>query len=95
MWRWGSLVQVARALRRRSAPLRMLWSIKKYLAEADAGEDHAGQAVKTKTETLKTFDQAVTSPFFWHYLEAWFSNTAGGLIMVLTVPAPGRSCSDS
>ena len=73
LWRWGSLVEAARAVKRRAAPLRLLWSIDKYLAESQTGEDHAGQVVKSKTETLKTFDQAVSDPFFWHYLVPWLS----------------------
>jgi hypothetical protein len=68
MWRWGSLVSTARALKRRSAPLRMLWSLEKYISDATAGEDHAGQNVKTKTETLKAFDAAIGDEYFWHYL---------------------------
>ena len=46
----------------------MLWSLEKYISDATAGEDHAGQNVKTKTETLKAFDAAIGDEYFWHYL---------------------------
>lgn len=64
-WRWGSLVSTARSLKRRAAPLRVLWSLDKYLHHAASGEEN----IKTKTETLKLFDAAVRDKFFWHYLE--------------------------
>ena len=46
----------------------MLWSLEAYLSGATAGEDASGQGLKTKTETLKAFDAAVSDPFFWNYL---------------------------
>ena len=67
-WRWGSIVATARALKRRSGPLRMMLSMERYLANAACGEDNAGQAMKVRTETLKHFDAAINDPFFWHYL---------------------------
>ena len=73
-WRWGSLAATARALKRRAAPLRMLWSLDTYLLGAASGEDHAGQVPKSKTETLKTFDHAIKDAYFWHYLVPWRSN---------------------
>ena len=76
-WRWGSLAATARALKRRAAPLRMLWSIETYLRGAASGEDHSGQVPKSKTETLKTFDQAIKDDFFWNYLVPWRLNLIG------------------
>lgn len=71
MWRWSSLIQVARAMKRRAGPLRMMWSMDAYLSHASAGEDKDGNQVKTKTATLRLFDQAVKDPFFWSYLATW------------------------
>ena len=75
MWRWSSLVQTARSLKKRAGPLRMMWSMEKYLASASAVEDNAGNggnAFKTTaTQTLKLFDQAIQDPFFWSYLVPW------------------------
>lgn len=67
MWRWGSLVASSRALKRRATPLRVMWSMDAYM-NAATGEDQAGPGPKTKTETLKLFDEAVRSDFFWSYL---------------------------
>lgn len=73
MWRWSSLIQVCRAMKLREGPLRMLWSLKRYLSDASAAEDAVGNAVKVKTESLKVFDQSVSDPFFWNYMETWIA----------------------
>ncbi|CAE7355853.1 unnamed protein product [Symbiodinium sp. KB8] len=92
-WRWGSLLDVCRALHKREGALRTGWSLRKFLRIARSSTDgpegaadgDVGTSRGKKTQlsdgdhkTFKAADSAWTSRYFWSYLK--FILLLGGIV---------------
>ena len=79
MWRWSSLVDCLRALKRRQGPLQSYWDEKIYSQGSSSLEDenrsrakaakveHGSGSTWSKGDAQK-FTAAIKDPFFWAYL---------------------------
>lgn len=90
-WRWGSLVECLRALRRRKGALELYWDPAKF--HEGRTEDQAQAESKSRSKALRAveasgtgrtwskgdtekFTRIIRSTFFWCYAESW--QTVGG-----------------
>ena len=81
MWRWSSLVDCLRALKRRQGPLQMFWDENKYMSQTNLDDENQSRAKAAKNEQkentswsrgdAKRFSQIIGDVFFWAYLESW------------------------
>ena len=79
MWRWSSLVDCLRALKRRQGPLQMHWDEKQYCERSNLEDDHRSRAKSAKIQDsgekswskgdATKFSKIIADPFFWSYLE--------------------------
>ena len=82
MWRWSSLVECLRALKRRQGPLQMHWDEDKYCERSNLEDDQRSRAKSAKIENSSEknwskgdatkFSKIIKDSFFWCYVEPWF-----------------------
>lgn len=78
MWRWSSLVNVLKALKRRQGPLVLYFDADAYSNAAEAESDSRSKALKSEGGNKKwskgdavKFGEIIKSDFFWSYLVPW------------------------
>lgn len=72
-WRWGSLADAVRALKKRKGALITYWDLSKYLSGHVVAEDDARARRDQRDGFVHTFDKAMRDEFFWAYLDSWLS----------------------
>lgn len=78
MWRWGSLVNVLKALKRRQGPLMLYFDAEAYIntpedeaaSRSKALKSESGNKKWSKGDAMK-FAEIVKDSFFWAYLVPW------------------------